>query len=1001
MNILKNSDNGFDGRFYIYKYDENTVYKKIKNEIPNQKLLAKKIKKNFLKYKNIIKNIHKVNFLPSIKGYDVESDGSYKCKFINGYRLDRIGNLNLKFNEIVKIKCAILKLKGILNKNAYRLSGDWALHNLIYSINDDKIYNIDLEGFFSYPSVPKWGNINFINKWLDDCDNKLNEIISRTQYFTIILWNPTLFQSKEILQDIPNIIEKKEISISNDYLHKYIFDIYKFDTRCSHNIVLPPKIKKLKEYNNKHLIVKFIIDNPTYKNNICIEAVNLKEIIRKKYKSNIKNYTRGMMIHIADDLKQSKYIWEKNTENLNIIKLLIQEASSPLRYKLSKKEKNGKDRWHTIDTMNVYESYIEGTGHFFVYRAANPRRYCLSKEKINDNNWEYYYDFYCKESEIDKRMTIFQSSVNTTCEENNGDNHEWYYKIFEKHKYKPFYGGYHKKLTNKEKNHIKYHENQFIQLNNIKKNEIRLENLNILNQILIKNHIDTMTLIWGTLLGYHRGSPIPHDNDDDVAVYGDNCQNIFKENFYNDLIKNNFIVKRVYFNKGAIQLWRKGRNVDLEIWRYDSKSHNYLYGYFELTGNNPLYPCTLSDLIFKYKREVSYYNFKFNIPVLYKEFLTTVYKTLDKPLTSNYYNSYNVINPIKTHLECYNFIMNLLNTNNIKFVIIRGFKYLPLKPDTDLDIVIHPDSYNKFIEIYSKLKNDNLIRIQHPTKYTENGKDFYYTPLFTAKHLKEGEHLPGNYYRFDTYSDLFFYKDGEGKSKNAIICNPLFKKYLFDNLIKVDNYYIPNPISEIILLIYRNLYDKRGKWCRKHMMRINELLLSINKDEFNKISIYCFTSKQNIYEHLITKNFDKISKPNQKLNLFIIRKKGMKREIIENILNQIQNEYQILDKILTNINNKKKFYSNFYGNYDKNKDDIEKNNDNQCLAIITNNPNNKEPNELKQKIRKQYIKFYPPLGNIIHSSDSSHDCENELNLLFNENIDNFNNIGTYYSQVDM
>ena len=43
--------------------------------------------------------------------------------------------------------------------------------------------------------------------------------------------------------------------------------------------------------------------------------------------------------------------------------------------------------------------------------------------------------------------------------------------------------------------------------------------------------------------------------------------------------------------------------------------------------------------------------------------------------------------------------------------------------------------------------------------------------------------------------------------------------------------------------------------------------------------------------------------------------------------------------------------------------------------------------EVKQKIRKQYIEFYPPLGNIIHSSDSSNDCEKELDMLFNENTD--------------
>ena len=357
-------------------------------------------------------------------------------------------------------------------------------------------------------------------------------------------------------------------------------------------------------------------------------------------------------------------------------------------------------------------------------------------------------------------------------------------------------------------------------------------------------------------------------------------------------------------------------------------------------------------------------------------------------------NNCNII----THKDCYNHILDTFNINDIKFVIIRGFKYLPLKPDTDLDIVIHPDSYNKFIEIYSQFKKDNLIRIQPPTKYIENNKEVFYTPLFTSNQLKEGNHLPGKYYRIDTYSDLFFYKDGEGKGKNAIICNQLFKKYLFNNLIKIDNYYIPNPISEIILLIYRNLYDKISKWSVKHINRINELLLLVNKDEFNKICHYSFTSEQNIYEYLTTKKFNKITKPNQKLNLFIIRKKGMEQEIIENILNHIKKEYQIIDKILININNKKKFYSNFYENYDKYKDNIEKNNDNQCLAIITNNSDHMNPNELKQKIRKQYIKFYPPLGNIIHCSDSSIDCEKELSLLFNENIDNFKNIGTYYSQ---
>ena len=116
---------------------------------------------------------------------------------------------------------------------------------------------------------------------------------------------------------------------------------------------------------------------------------------------------------------------------------------------------------------------------------------------------------------------------------------------------------------------------------------------------------------------------------------------------------------------------------------------------------------------------------------------------------------------------------------------------------------------------------------------------------------------------------------------------------------------------------------------------------------------------------------------------------------------EIEKEYDILDKIIVNINNKKKFYSNFYESYDKHKEDIDKVNDNQCLAIITNNPDNKNPNNLKKKIRQKYIKFFPPLGNIIHCSDSSKDCEEELKLLFDENNDNFKNIGTYYTQKNI
>jgi len=103
------------------------------------------------------------------------------------------------------------------------------------------------------------------------------------KYFTIILWNPILFKLKQVLNDIPNIIEKKEIIIPKKKLHDIIFDIYKLDTRCTHHIVLPRKIKRFQECNENHCLIKFGIDNPTFNNNLCKEAIQLKEKIRKKY----------------------------------------------------------------------------------------------------------------------------------------------------------------------------------------------------------------------------------------------------------------------------------------------------------------------------------------------------------------------------------------------------------------------------------------------------------------------------------------------------------------------------------------------------------------------------------------------------------------------------------------------------------------------------------------------------------------------------------------------
>ncbi len=46
------------------------------------------------------------------------------------------------------------------------LFGDWALHNLIYSIKYKRIINIDLEGFMTYNPLPEWANFEIIYDWI-------------------------------------------------------------------------------------------------------------------------------------------------------------------------------------------------------------------------------------------------------------------------------------------------------------------------------------------------------------------------------------------------------------------------------------------------------------------------------------------------------------------------------------------------------------------------------------------------------------------------------------------------------------------------------------------------------------------------------------------------------------------------------------------------------------------------------------------------------------------
>ena len=158
-------------RFDIYiDNSKEIIYKKTKKEH------QKKIKEDFEEYKNIILDTNNENFRAN-KGFDIEIDGSYKCKYIKGFTLFQILN-DSKNREIIQEKSniinAIQDFKSEFNKINIT-SGDWNFNNLVFSLNDKKIYNVDLEGYFTYKSSrgrEPWGRDTLISR-LNDLLNKI------------------------------------------------------------------------------------------------------------------------------------------------------------------------------------------------------------------------------------------------------------------------------------------------------------------------------------------------------------------------------------------------------------------------------------------------------------------------------------------------------------------------------------------------------------------------------------------------------------------------------------------------------------------------------------------------------------------------------------------------------------------------------------------------------------------------------------------------------------
>ena len=305
------------------------------NKILNtSNLTGKKIIKD-LKNPENLKNykIHLLSHnLPIIgkfieKPINIKDNGNYSMKYIEGINLMDIlkkqdekcliagwdsKELKLNFETGQDILKHLLYLENKLFEYSkiYSLRGDWFLHNLIYDTKRKKIYNIDLEGFYSYyGNSPMCDLKSYIPSQFSACKKEiLNQINSNI--FTIILWNP----AEKYYNEIENIIKKdftilfnSEKSINN--MKTFVDKVYELDVRC-HKPYLPKKIEILEKYKQKVKFLMILIDNPKYdKQNVSHTAVHLKEKIRSEYKQKIEDYYKDIIIHVSDNSVEAENIY--------------------------------------------------------------------------------------------------------------------------------------------------------------------------------------------------------------------------------------------------------------------------------------------------------------------------------------------------------------------------------------------------------------------------------------------------------------------------------------------------------------------------------------------------------------------------------------------------------------------------------------------------------------------------------------------------------------------
>jgi len=226
--------------------------------------------------------------------------------------------------------------------------------------------------------------------------------------FSGFLWSPSELLWTSIINKINESYQVIRYSIYNfedyDIFENNIINIYKTDD-SSIDKIKNIKLNSMKKYKYTFLYFEIKIDNPKYRikgngSNISQVVEHIKLNIRNKYKNKINNYIHDIIIHITDNLLQTKEIQTiiKNFDN-NIVNEFIN-----LKYLLK----------------NHYDNNLFNRVDLLV------RKYSI-EQYLNDV--EYNFDLYKKmqlkrlkgKADLGNRIKKFKNLIKSLCD-NSYDN---------------------------------------------------------------------------------------------------------------------------------------------------------------------------------------------------------------------------------------------------------------------------------------------------------------------------------------------------------------------------------------------------------------------------------------------------------------------------------------------------------------------------------------------------------------------------------------------------